>query len=210
MTDGYFILEDGEQNGPYTFDELTDLEIDIHTRILSPGTDVWQDACDLPELYPYFEAQGIYLPTGDNLASFGWRLLAFIIDTIVLSFLMNFILEVLVLNGFSIKLQSYSDVFKMSKSDLQYITWITLLTLIVYNSICEASPMRGSIGKRILKIVVVDIDGVRLGFFNALLRSMGKALSIYFLYLGFLSILFTEHRQAVHDLLAKTYVVKRD
>ncbi|HEY2583172.1 MAG TPA: RDD family protein [Mucilaginibacter sp.] len=210
MTDGYFILEDGEQTGPYTFDELTELEIDIHTRILPPNTDSWQDACDLPELYPYFEAQGIYLPTGDNLASFGWRFLAFIIDVIVLSFLMDFILGVLILNGVSIKLHSYNDIFKIPKAELQYLTLITLLTLIVYNAICEASPMRGSIGKRILKIVVVDIDGIRLSFFNALLRSIGKAASIYFLYLGFLSILFTEYRQAVHDLLAKTYVVKRD
>jgi uncharacterized RDD family membrane protein YckC len=163
----------------------------------------------LPELYPYFEEQGIYLPTGDNLASFGWRLLAFIIDTIVLSFLLDVVLEVMVLNGFSLKLQSYSDILKMSRADLQYLTWITLLTLVVYNTICEASPMRGSLGKRILKIVVVDIEGIRLGFFSALLRSVGKAASIYFLYLGFLSILFTEHRQALHDMLAKTYVVKR-
>jgi uncharacterized RDD family membrane protein YckC len=210
MSNGYYILKDGEQSGPFTINELMDMDIEIHSRILSPLDDTEQDACDLPELYPYFEAKGIYFPTGDNLASFGWRLLAYIIDYIILSILMDYILKILALKGVTFKIQSYNDIFKLPISQLLILQLITSLTLIVYNSICEASPMRGSIGKRIFKMVVVDVDGLRLSYLNALLRSVGKTLSIAFLYLGFLSIFFTEHRQALHDLLAKTYVVKRD
>jgi len=54
----------------------------------------------------------------------------------------------------------------------------------------------------------VDIDGAGLTYLNALLRSLGKAISIFLFYIGFLSIFFTEHRQALHDQLARTYVVK--
>jgi uncharacterized RDD family membrane protein YckC len=210
MSNGYYILEEGEQKGPFTIDELTDMDIDIHSRVLSPPDDTWQDACDLPELYPYFEAKGIYFPTGDNLASFGWRLLAYIIDYVILSILMDYILKILALKGITFKIQSYNDIFRLPISQLMTLQFITSITLIIYNSICEASPMRGSIGKRIFKIVVVDVEGVRLSYLKALLRSVGKTVSIAFLYLGFLSIFFTEHRQALHDLLAKTYVVKRD
>jgi uncharacterized RDD family membrane protein YckC len=214
MSDGYYILEEEEQKGPFTFDELMDMDIDIHSSILSPATDTWQDACDLPELYPYFEAQGIYLPTGDNLASFGWRFLAFIIDNFALSILINFVIVFLSSIGISYKAPTYDELFKLSPAALLPIALVNSLiysiTLIIYNTICEASPMKGSVGKRIFKMVVVDVDGMGLSFLNALLRSVGKALSIFFFYLGFLSILFTEHRQAVHDLLAKTYVVKRD
>lgn len=59
MNNGYYIAEEGGQRGPFTLDELMELEIDIHSRILSPEAEVWQDACDLPELYPYFEAIGL-------------------------------------------------------------------------------------------------------------------------------------------------------
>ena len=210
MTEGYFILEDGDQKGPFTLDELTGKEIDIHSRILSPLADTWQDACDLPELYPYFEAQGIYFPTGDNLASFGWRLLAYVVDYIILSVLMDFILKILALRGITFKIQSYTALLKLPIAELLTLQLITSITLVIYNAICEASPMKGSVGKKVFKMVVVDVDGVSQNFLNALLRSIGKAFSIFFFYMGFLSIFFTEHRQALHDLLAKTYVVKRD
>jgi uncharacterized RDD family membrane protein YckC len=210
MGNDYYILEDGEQTGPYTFEELTDMDPDIHTRILSPLADGWQDACDLPELYPYFEAQGIYLPTGDNLATFWWRLLAFVIDYFILSFLLGFILILLPSFGLNIKIQSIDDVFKLSENEKTTLEIITYLMLIIYNSVCEASAMKGSIGKRVFKLVVVDIDGQGLSFLNALLRSAGKVVSLFFYGLGFVSIFFTEHHQAFHDYLAKTYVVKRD
>ena len=210
MNNDYFILEDGEQKGPFTFAELTDRGLGIHERILSSQAEDWQDACDLPEFYPYFENCGIYLPTGDNLASFGWRLLAYVVDYIILSFVIQFIFIILASRGIKFNLQSVDDLLKLSAKDLLILQLISSLPLIIYNSICEASPMQGSVGKKLCKLVVVDIDGVRLSYPNALLRSIGKAFSVAFLCLGFISILFTEHRQALHDFLAKTYVVKRD
>ncbi|ASU36350.1 RDD family protein [Mucilaginibacter xinganensis] len=207
MTD-YYILIDGEQSGPFSYQELTKMNIDVHTRVRSSIADTWQDACDLPEFYPYFESIGIYLPTGDNLASFGWRLLAYVIDYVILSFLMNLVLRMLAVNGFVFNLKSYNDLLKMPVTDILLLQLITSITLVLYNSICEASPMKGSLGKKLCRLVVVDIDGAGLSYLNALLRSVGKAISIFLFYSGFLSIFFTEHRQALHDLLAKTYVVK--
>ena len=104
MSNGYYILEGEEQKGPFTFKELTEMDIDIYSRILSPEDDTWQNACDLTELYPYFEARGIYFPTGDNLASFGFRFLAYAIDYVILSILMNYILQILALKAFSFHL----------------------------------------------------------------------------------------------------------
>jgi uncharacterized RDD family membrane protein YckC len=208
MGHDYYILENEAQTGPYTFDELTEMDLEIHSRIRSSLADIWQDACDLPELYPYFEARGIYFPTGDNLASFGWRLLAYIIDYAILSFVMNFILKIFASFGMVFNLRSYNDLLKMPVKEMLLLQLITSLTLILYNSICEASPMKGSIGKKLCKLVVVDVDGQGLTYLNALLRSVGKAVSIFLFYMGFVSIFFTEHRQALHDQVAKTYVVK--
>ncbi|MDB4921876.1 RDD family protein [Mucilaginibacter sp.] len=207
MTNDYYILVDGEQSGPFSYDELTEMDLDIHTRVLSPLGDTWQDACDLPEFYPYFESRGIYLPTGDNLASFGWRFLAWIFDYLVVSYLTSFVVKVLVLKNVIPVVQSYEALLKAPRV-LLILQLSFSLTLILYNSICEASPLKGSIGKKLCRLVVVDINGMGLSYLNSLLRSAGKAISIFFLYTGFLSIFFTEHRQALHDMLAKTYVVK--
>jgi uncharacterized RDD family membrane protein YckC len=210
MTGDYYILEDGEQKGPFTFDELMDKGLEIHTRILSPQAEGWADACDLPELYGYFESLGIYFPTGDNLASFWWRLLAFIIDTIILYFVSQVIFMILASKGITFNMSSYDAFLKMPMNKLLELQFISSLTLVIYNSVCEASPMKGSVGKKMCRMVVVDVDGVGLSYPNALVRSMGKALSIAIFYLGFASIFFSEHRQALHDYIAKTYVVKLD
>jgi len=210
MSCDYYILEDGEQTGPFSFDELTDIGLEIHTRILSTLTDEWQDACDLPEFYPYFEAHGIYFPTGDNLASFGWRFGAYAIDLVILYFISGFIFSILAARGITFKVQSVEDVLKLSVTQLLELQLISSLPLIIYNSVCEASPMKGSVGKKICRLVVVDIDGVSLSYLNALVRSIGKAFSVAIFYIGFLNIFWSEHRQALHDYLAKTYVVKLD
>src|ERR1700760_1244751 len=100
MNDQYFILEDGEQTGPFSLDEVIEKEPDLHTRILSPTEDTWQDACDLPELYQYFIDLGVNFPTENNLASFWIRLGAFIIDVILLSFLLDLIIIILYSAGY--------------------------------------------------------------------------------------------------------------
>jgi uncharacterized RDD family membrane protein YckC len=204
----YYILEDGEQLGPYGLDELTRMDLEVYTEVLSSKSETWQTAGDLPELYPYFEAREIYLPTGDNLASFGWRVLAYVIDYVILSFAMNLIFRVLASFGISFNIKSLDDLLNLPILQIFLLQFITSATLIIYNTICEASAMKGSIGKKLCKLVVVDANGNGQSFGNALLRSAGKAVSIFFVYTGFISIFFTDHKQAMHDFLAKTYVVK--
>lgn len=200
--DAYYTLENGEQKGPYTLNQLIDKAPGIHTRVLWPTENTWLDACDVPELNAYFEAKGIYFPTEDNLASFWWRLLAFMVDFIVLSFLLSFILAILASNGIIYNI-------KLSYSQLARLQVIVYVTFVAYNFVGEVSPLKGSIGKRMCKLVVVDADGMGQSFGSALLRSAGKALSMFFWGIGFLSVLWTEHRQALHDYIAKTYVIKR-
>jgi len=217
MNSDYYILEDGEQKGPFTFDELIEMEPDLHTRVLSPNADGWQDACDLPELYDYFLSLGVNFPTEDNLASFWWRLLAYLIDYVILSYVLQFILTILASKGVTFHIPSYSDLSKLSlndmlktrfMADLLKIQLIANVTLVLYNSILEASGWKGSVGKKICKLIVVDADGMGLSYPNALVRSLGKVFSITIFYVGFLSIFWSEYRQALHDYLAKSYVIK--
>src|ERR1700761_8823938 len=171
MNNAYYILEDGEQRGPFGFNELVRMELDINTQIMKPTAEDWDYAYNFPELYPYFAERGIYFPTGDNLASFGWRFLAWLLAYVLLSLVLGQVLNYMFLRGVLPPIKN-NDLFSLPPSAMLLMQLVFSVILIAYNTICEASTMKGSIGKRICRIVVVDVNGMGLSFFNALLRSI--------------------------------------
>ncbi|MFD2147957.1 hypothetical protein [Mucilaginibacter antarcticus] len=92
MNNEYYLVEGDERKGPYTLNQLMDMDINIHTEIVTPKSDSPQYASNLPEFIDYFEANGIYFPTGENMASFGSRVLAFIIDYFLVSMILLYTL----------------------------------------------------------------------------------------------------------------------
>jgi uncharacterized RDD family membrane protein YckC len=77
----------------------------------------------------------------------------------------------------------------------------------LYYAGMESSKSQATLGKMALSIKVVDADGRRLTFAHALGRWAAASLSYLTLYIGFLMAAFTERKQALHDLIAKTQVV---
>jgi len=200
MSDAYYIIKDDKEEGPYTFKELTRLHLEISTRVRSPAVSNWEDACDVPELSSYFESLGIYFPAKSNLASFWWRLLAYFVDCIIIEASTYFLLDRLAISGV---------IDSHSLNDMLSALVLFHFVIIFYNTICEITPMKGSIGKRICGLAVVDIDGSGLGFSRAFKRNIYKILSRLFFYLGFVRVLWDEHRQAWHDEFTGAYVVRR-
>src|SRR5580693_2533682 len=88
MLNSYYIIEDGQQTGPFSHTELMERGLPPDALILSPIINDWQNAIDLPEFSRYFESLGVYPPTKTNTASFWWRLLAWVIDYIFFLILM--------------------------------------------------------------------------------------------------------------------------
>jgi uncharacterized RDD family membrane protein YckC len=213
MDDKYYILEEGEQTGPFTLEELIDAAPDVHTRVLSTAENTWMDACDLPELYDYFRGLGIYFPTENNLASPLIRLGAFVIDMVFIYFIFTITLLILSSRGVLPGVQTLAQMGALSKLAPQQLMTMEIavyLILITYFTVGEASAMQASIGKRICGLVVVNADGEGISFPVALARSLAKVVSISFWGIGFISIFWTEHRQTLPDYLAKTYVIKKD
>jgi uncharacterized RDD family membrane protein YckC len=213
MDEKYYILENGEQTGPFTLEELIDAAPDIHTRVLSTAENTWMDACDLPELYDYFRGLGVYFPTETNLASPLIRFGAFVIDFVFIYIIFTIILLILSSRGVLPPIQTLARMGALSKlppHQLMMMEIVVYLTLIAYFTIGEASAMQASPGKKICGLMVVNADGEGISFPIALARSLAKVVSISFWGIGFISIFWTEHRQTLPDFLAKTYVIKRD
>jgi uncharacterized RDD family membrane protein YckC len=95
-----------------------------------------------------------------------------------------------------------------SPEDLRLAAFSGLLGLLYY-AMMESSKHQGTIGKIFLKIKVTDLDGNKINFIRATVRHLSKILSGIILGIGFLMVLWTDRKQGLHDIIAKTLVVKR-
>jgi type IV pilus assembly protein PilA len=84
----------------------------------------------------------------------------------------------------------------------------TLVVAWLYKAGMECSAKQGTLGKLVLGIKVVSLDGGRIGFGRATGRFFALLLSAVILYIGFLMAAFSKRRQALHDMIAGTLVVK--
>jgi uncharacterized RDD family membrane protein YckC len=80
----------------------------------------------------------------------------------------------------------------------------------LYFASMESSDRQATLGKLAVGIRVTDLDGAtRISFPRATVRHFAKILSTLILLVGYLMAGFTERKQALHDILARTLVVKR-
>jgi uncharacterized RDD family membrane protein YckC len=78
----------------------------------------------------------------------------------------------------------------------------------LYEAFMMSSEWQATVGKRVMSIVVTDINGKRLTFARATGRHFAKYISIALLGIGYIIAAFTERKQALHDLIAETLVIK--
>jgi uncharacterized RDD family membrane protein YckC len=79
----------------------------------------------------------------------------------------------------------------------------------LYEALMISSPYQATLGKMALGIYVVDLDGQRLSFPRATARYFAKILSGLTLLIGYVMAAFTERKQALHDMIGSTYVLRR-
>jgi uncharacterized RDD family membrane protein YckC len=77
----------------------------------------------------------------------------------------------------------------------------------LYFSLLHSSRWQASLGMMALSLSVVGNDGGRVSFARATGRYFASLISGLFCYLGYLLIAFTGRKQALHDLIASTFVV---
>jgi len=130
-------------------------------------------------------------------AGFWLRFAAYLIDSIVL---------------FVIQLVLAGAVILMDPSDLRAflniapvgwaLTW-------AYFAILESSPLQGTVGKHALGLYVTDAYGDPIGLGRASARYWLKLLSTLLLMAGWIMAAFTPRKQALHDVMARTLVLRR-
>lgn len=79
----------------------------------------------------------------------------------------------------------------------------------LYEAIMISGTSQATLGKMALGIKVTDLEGRRISFLNATGRHFAKILSAIILLIGYLMMLWDDHKQTLHDKLAGTLVVKK-
>lgn len=137
-----------------------------------------------------------------NIASIGDRVLAQIVDMLILfgyAFAMMFVL-ILLNNAF------YNSAFYYSTAAFG----ILYLPFFFYDFLCEMFLNGQSIGKKILKTKVVKLDGSQPGLSSYFLRWLIKPIDVFFTYgsVGIITMLINGKGQRLGDLAGNTTVIK--
>lgn len=124
-----------------------------------------------------------------NYAGFWIRLVALVIDCII----------ILPLNTYILSYLAEGSVARLLVSNL--IWWI-------YSAGLTSSNFQATLGKKILGLKVVGLDGEKITFGRASGRWLASILSGFILGIGYLMVAFTAKKQGLHDMIAGTYVIK--
>lgn len=82
------------------------------------------------------------------------------------------------------------------------------LTWWVYKAVLHASPWQGTLGKMALGLRVTDLEGRRISFVRATVRYAAELASYPLMGIGYLMAIFSTRKQALHDRIARTCVVR--
>jgi uncharacterized RDD family membrane protein YckC len=82
-----------------------------------------------------------------------------------------------------------------------------IIVLFLYGPILESSEIKATLGKHLVGIQVVDMMGRKISLRMAVLRNVLKFVSSVLLFIGFFFAIFTRKKQTLHDLLSDTLVV---
>jgi uncharacterized RDD family membrane protein YckC len=148
-------------------------------------------------------------------AGFWLRFVAWFIDAIILGVASTIVLLPFgVMTGFNLHRlmsghpPSPEDFFSMGGMHIRIFIVRQILHWIYY-ALLESSVWQGTIGKKALGLEVTDLSGARIDFGRATVRFLGRYVSIFTLGIGFIMAGFTQKKQALHDMIAGTLVLRK-
>ena len=146
-------------------------------------------------------------PAGTGHAGFWIRVGAYLIDFIILM-----IVAIILGAMLGVSIFASSPGYSSSGAAGTFLVFFYLIFIIVfwlYFAVQESSSAQATVGKRALHIKVTDLEGNRIGFGKATIRTIVRFIPVIGS-IGCLIIGFTEKKQGLHDMAAGTYVIYKD
>lgn len=144
-------------------------------------------------------------------AGFWLRFVALIVDEVIIGavvFTISFVLGVAISMLMAMG-QNSPAVQSVAMGLYGVIYAISFVGRWLYFSLQESSRYQATLGKRATRIYVTDRQGNRIGFGRATGRYFGKIISFLIFCIGFMMAGWTARKQALHDMMADTLVVRK-
>lgn len=223
----WYWVDRGERQGPVAEAALHELvrsgQVTRRTLVWNETMSEWVEAGKVPgfdfgdEAPPVQPGQaGLREPVLEH-AGFWLRFLAHVIDQIIISVIGG----VVALLFFGMIIFSISAAGASGSQGgaaaggviviILFILGIGVLTFgpMIFSAWMHSSRHQGTPGKLMVGIKVTDERGGPISFWRALGRELSKILSGFFFCAGFIIAGFTEKKQALHDFIVATLVVRR-
>jgi uncharacterized RDD family membrane protein YckC len=147
---------------------------------------------------------------GAQLASFGRRAFAFVLDLAIGWFLFMALLIVVLLMSPTIARQLRGDAVPGEHPSFGldfFENWYSVLWWVVYFGLATYFGNGRTLGKRLAGIRVVSLIHDRLSLWHSIERALGYGASALELGFGFIQYFVHPNRRTVHDRIAETIVV---
>ncbi len=194
----YTVVVNGKPQGPYSLNELKDLNIQPNTFVRTPAMDDYKEAHAIAELRELL-GFSFQKTAPQYFAAFDQRLLATVID----HFLIFMIYSLLIL-------VSYIFIQEKEQRIMVFLALFPSIFIIklIYGSFAESAKNQATIGKKLINIKVTDLEGSRITLYKSFVRNFSKILSILPLFFGYLYSFLNKKNQCWHDIAANTLVIK--
>ena len=147
-------------------------------------------------------------PVAVGYAGFWIRFLAVLIDGVILAAVLTPVKLILHLPGWMAGRHADGLNPMMMLPLIGLSMLISALANWLYEAYFLSSERQATLGKMALGIRVTGTNGRRLSFGQATLRHFAKWLSGLTLLIGYIMAAFTERKQALHDMIAGTFVIR--
>jgi uncharacterized RDD family membrane protein YckC len=225
--DAWFYAKGEQQIGPVPLQRLRELadtgELRREDLVWTEGRTQWIPASTIPAIFEMRVTQpapiapmppgmpiGYFSQTREvHYAGFWLRFAAAFIDGLITgtgTFFVAFIIGLMVGVIFTVGGTPRPEIDAIGRFLGQLVG---LVIGWLYEALMESSSKQATLGKMALGIIVTDDFGNRISFARASGRYFGKWLSAFILLIGYMMAGWTEKKQALHDMIAGTLVVRK-
>jgi len=161
-------------------------------------------------LRPAIPGMTIAAPGGAQYGGFWIRFVASLIDGAVVYIVLGPIAVILISGYFA----THHAFDRRQPPDAGLFVMIGLMAMVaglsswLYEALMTSSSKQGTLGKMVFRMKVTDLNGARISFARATGRFLAKILSGMILNIGYIMAAFTERKQALHDMIAGTLVLR--
>ena len=230
MVDDWYFAHGSQQQGPVTWEALQAMaragQIGPQTLVWMASMPQWQPAATVPGLIggappPMYAAPAGFAPQpagGINyynpafgtvaFAGFWLRFCAYVVDWLIVG-LPFYIVQRMFTAPPPVYMPGRSPALpSMMLLGSCGLSLIQIVGALLYYAMMESSSKQATLGKIALGLKVTDGAGQPISFGRATGRHFAKIISVLTFFIGFMMAGWTQRKQALHDMIADTLVIR--